>query len=91
MKKRIVERPDSTTHFLEYPFHLIKDEKEADNIFRNVNQEQILVCERYVDSVTFQPWIAFVIFGKDKNFSQSLKFCGDIGKLAKYSDFLVDF
>ena len=35
MMYRKIERPETTTYVMDFPFHLVKDKKEAENIKLN--------------------------------------------------------
>lgn len=72
MKK--IQRPESTTYVLDFPFHYIKDEKEAINVFSNLKEKDILVVQKLVDKDTFIPMMAFAIKDENKQFSEWLKY-----------------
>jgi hypothetical protein len=83
MKK--IERTDSTTIVFEYLFHVIKDEKEADNVLKDVTSERFFEFQRFVDEKTFAPWVAFGIpNNKRTTINELLKYCCPIEMLAKY-------
>lgn len=67
MKK--IERPDSTTYVLDFPFHEIKDEKEVKNIMQGRSEKDIFKVMGIVDEKTFQPKLAFAIKEENKPFS----------------------
>lgn len=73
MKK--IERPESTTYVLDFPFHYIKDEKEAKNIFGNLKEEDFLVVQKkkMIDD-NFNPLMALAIKDTNKPFSEWLKY-----------------
>ena len=52
---KVIERPMSTTHVLEFPFHYIKDEKEAENVRKVIGDREVLQVHRGIDEHTFQP------------------------------------
>ena len=58
---RKIERPDSTTIFFEKPFHLLKDEKEVQNIFGDETPKDVVIFLKWVDSNNFDPMVAFII------------------------------
>ncbi len=71
---RKIERPDSTTIVLDFPFHLVRDETELKNILVDVDTEkQVKSLGRYMDTVSFTPhYIMWV--DKGKPFMESVKF-----------------
>jgi hypothetical protein len=71
---KIIERPESTTYVLDFPFHLIKDEAEAENVRKLINGKKILQIQRMVDKETFQPMLAFAIPEDGKTFSEWMKY-----------------
>jgi hypothetical protein len=71
---RKIERPDSTTLVLEFPFHLVKDEKELENILVDVDiEKQVKSLGRYMDHDNFCPHYIMWI-DEDKAFTHSIKF-----------------
>lgn len=75
MKK--IERPESTTHILEFMFHEIKNETEAKNVMLGVSEENIFVFSKWIHPKTFQPWIFFGIRSGD-TVTNWPKYCGPV-------------
>jgi hypothetical protein len=71
---RIVERPDFTSYFPDFAFHLIKDEEEAKNVNMLLGDKKPFVVMRSVDTETFQPMLFFAIPEDNKPFSDWLKY-----------------
>ena len=71
---KIIERPESTTYMLDFAFHFIKDEAEAENVKNLIGEKKIFHVQRTVDSETFQPMLAFAIPEDDKPFSEWMKY-----------------
>jgi hypothetical protein len=71
---KVIERPMSTTHVLEFPFHYIKDEKEAENVRKLIGDKEVMQVHRGVDEHTFQPILYFAIPEKDKPFFFCVKY-----------------
>jgi len=66
MKIRKVERPDSTTIWIEFPFHVVKDHTEMKNIFDAYGgpekfQEAIVFSQNMVGAESFQPEVAVLV------------------------------
>lgn len=79
---KIIERPMSTTYMLDYPFHLIKDEAEAENVRKLIGDKKIFQVQRMVDTETFQPMLAFAIPEDDKPFSEWMKYISKLELVA---------
>lgn len=58
---RVIERPDSTTVMIEFPFHIIKDEEEFNHVLSGVDKKDIKVVKAFVDPISFMPKIAFEV------------------------------
>ena len=71
---KVIERPMSTTHVLEFPFHYIKDEKEAENVRKVIGDREVFHVHRGIDEHTFQPILYFAIPEKDKPFFYWIKY-----------------
>lgn len=71
---RIIERPESTTYMIDYAYHLIKDEAEAENVRKLINGKKVFQVQRLVDKETFQPMLAFAIPEEGKTFSEWPKY-----------------
>lgn len=80
---KIIERPESTTYVLDMPFHLIKDEKEAENVRKLIGDKKIFQVQRIVDMQTFQPMLAFAIPEDDKPFSEWMKYVAKLELIGK--------
>jgi hypothetical protein len=71
---KVIERPMSTTHALEFLFHYIKDEQEAENVRKIIGDREVLQVHRGIDEHTFQPILYFAIPEKDKPFFFWMKY-----------------
>lgn len=71
---KVIERPTSTTHVLEFPFHYIKDEMEAENVRKVIGDREIVQVHRGIDKDTFQPILYFAIPEKDNPFFFWMKY-----------------
>ena len=71
---KVIERPESITHVLEFLFHYIKDEKEAENVRKLIGDKEVIQVHRGVDEHTFQPILYFAIPEKDKPFFYWVKY-----------------
>jgi hypothetical protein len=71
---KIIERPESITHVLEFLFHYIKDEKEAENVRKLIGDKKVVQVMRGVDPQTFQPILYFAIPEEGKIFFEWMKF-----------------
>ena len=80
---RVIERPMSTTYMLDYAFHLIKDEVEAENIHKLIGDKEIFHVQRTVDMETFQPMLAFAIPEDGKLFSEWMKYISKLELIVK--------
>lgn len=80
---KIIERPMSTTYMLDYPFHLIKDEAEAENVRKIIGDKEIFHVQRTVDKETFQPMLAFAIPEDNKPFSEWVKYIAKLELVVK--------
>ena len=80
---KIIERPESTTYVLDFPFHLIKDEAEAENVRKLMSGKKIFQVMRTVDEKTFQPMLAFAIPEEDKPFSEWMKYIAKLELIVK--------
>lgn len=72
MKK--IERYDTTTYFREFPFHLIRNEQEAENVAKVIGDKKVVIIDRSVDMETYQPMIWFAVEDKDLPLSRWLKY-----------------
>lgn len=63
-----------TTYFREFPFHLIRNEQEGENIASVIGDQNVVIIDRSVDMETYQPMIWFAIEDKHKPMSQWLKY-----------------
>jgi hypothetical protein len=71
---RKIERPDSTTIVLDFPFHLVKNEAELKNILVDVDVEkQVKSLGMYMDPVSFTPHFVMWV-DKGKPLMESIKF-----------------
>jgi len=61
MKFRKVERPESTTIYIETPYHLIKSEQELDNVMQDADVSQIQSVQRFIDSENFEIFAGFMV------------------------------
>ena len=80
---KIIERPESTTYMLDYAFHLIKDEKEAENVRKLIGDKKIFEIQRIVDKESFQPMLAFAIPEEGKGFYEWMKYVAKLEQLVK--------
>jgi len=80
---KIIERPMSTTYVLDYLFHFIKDEEEAENVRKLIGDKEIFHVQRTVDMETFQPMLAFAIPEDGKPFSEWLKYISKLELIVK--------
>jgi hypothetical protein len=71
---KIIERPESITHALEFLFHYIKDEKEAENVRKLIGDKKVVQVMRGIDPQTFQPILYFAIPEEGKIFFEWMKF-----------------
>ena len=61
MKTRVVEHPDSTTIWMEVPFHLIRNEAEMRNALGNSKPEEVILFAFYIDEKTYQPRVRIIV------------------------------
>lgn len=71
---KIIERPMSTTHFVEFAFHLIKDEREAENVSALIGDREVMIVSKGMDPDTFMPMLYFAIKNDEKPFVDWMKF-----------------
>jgi hypothetical protein len=71
---KVIERPESTTHMLNFPFHLIKNETEAENVKKLIGDRKIMQVHRGITPDTFQPLIYFAIPEEGKTFFEWMKY-----------------
>ena len=80
---KIIERPMSTTYVFDYLFHLIKDEEEAENVRKLIDDKEIFHVQRTVDMETYQPMLAFAIPEENKPFSEWMKYIAKLELIVK--------
>lgn len=86
---KVIERPESTTYMLEFPFHYIKDEKEVSNIFRGKSKDEIFIVGKRVDVHTYRPQLALAIKKENLPFSQWEKYLVDLELYAETYSLVV--
>ena len=80
---KVIERPTSTTHEIGFPFHLIKDEAEAENVKKIIGDREILHVMRSIDPNTFQPMLYFAIPEEGKQFAEWMKYVVHMALMVK--------
>jgi hypothetical protein len=71
---KVIERPESTTHMLNFAFHLIKDKAEAENVKKMIGERKIMQVARGITPDTYQPLIYFAIPEEGKPFFEWMKY-----------------
>jgi hypothetical protein len=80
---KVIERPMSTTHILDFPFHYIKDEAEMNNVVAVSKGKEVVQIMRSMDPNTYQPLLYFAFKEDDKPFSDWMKYAA---KMEIYSE-----
>ncbi len=80
---KVIERPTSTTHVVDFLFHLVKDETEMKNILAASQGKEIFKVAIVVDMNTFQPMMYFSFVEKDKPFSEWMKYVARMAPMAE--------
>lgn len=83
---KVIVRPETTTHVLDFMFHMIKDKEEAKNVADLIGDKQIFQVARGVDPDTFQPILYFAIPEDNKPFNAWLKYGSTMELLVKSDD-----
>ena len=71
---KVINRPDTTTHVLEFPFHVIRNEKEAENVRKLSEGKEIIKIGNLFHSEEFKLMMYFAIREEGKPFSEWLKY-----------------
>jgi hypothetical protein len=79
---KTIERPDSTTYLIEFPYHKIRSIEEAKNVFAGKSEEDIFVVSKSIDS-NYQPMIAVAIRNENYVFSHWEKYYLPVGYLVE--------
>jgi hypothetical protein len=70
----VIERPESTTYVLEFPFHLIRNEKELQNMMQGYTSADGVVIQNLVEKDTYQPLVAVALRDEKRPFVHWHKF-----------------
>ena len=83
---KVIVRPETTTHVLDFMFHMIKDEEEMKNVADIIGDKKVFHVSRGVDPDTFQPILYFAIPEDNTPFNAWLKYGSTMELLVKSDD-----
>ena len=58
---KVINRPESSTLEITYPYHVIRNAKELQNVLEGISRDRVIRMGRIVDEHTFAPQFLFMV------------------------------